>query len=160
MPIEKAERPRPVELLSELAAERVPAPPMPAGAAPDTAWKKWWCCDADVDGEGMATGWVVPSALSGSVGGVGRDEVEADDEACDAADAAAANPGESESDAAGETARRLKAWCAYGSNRSSLPTARGAGRQRVRERCASEGREGDALLRLPGLVAAKVVLGV
>lgn len=109
MPIEKAERPRPVELLSELAAERVPAPPMPAGAAPDTAWKKWWCCDADVDGEGMATGWVVPSALSGSGGGVGRDEVEADDEACDAADAAAANPGESESDAAGETARRLKA---------------------------------------------------
>lgn len=54
-------------------------------------------------------------------GGVGRDDVEAEDEACDAE---LANPGESERDAAGETARRLNAWCAYGSKRSSFTASR------------------------------------
>lgn len=53
--------------------------------------------------------------LAGSGGGVGRDEEDEADEGCAIlfmpADAAM-NPGESEREAAGDTARRLSAWCA------------------------------------------------
>jgi hypothetical protein len=117
--------PPPVEELSELA---VAAGLCATDLVPETDEKNWWC-EMSVGGDGIATGRedcagsveVERDELPSGGGGVGREEEE-DVEAVECAPPPPVappapppfpledpNPGESERDAAGETARRLNA---------------------------------------------------